>query len=330
LPENADNALVRVRAFSCNYREKTLCITRSPQCGDHAFTAIGSDFVGEVLAVGSGIQSLKPGDRVIPNSSWSWPQAPHDRGIPTNHASKEYLIVHQDGLQRIPPTMGDEVAAAFTIGAETAFAMVRRLQLTAGDHVLVTAARSNTSLFALGALKSRGVKVYAVTSSTGYEDRLRQLGVQEVIQVERASQDWSAYPAVRAVLWERGGFDAVIDPFFDLHLARVVPLLVGEGRYISCGFYNQSGAFTLPAANLNLMAIMNSASTGNRVILGNCLGKRSDLQQAIDTYVAGKLPVVIDSVFEGVEICPYIERTFNDPNRFGKVVYRHSSPSAPR
>ena len=35
------------------------------------------------------------------------------------------------------------------------------------------------------------------------------------------------------------GFDAVLDPYFDLHLNRSVPVLASFGRYVTCGVERQ-------------------------------------------------------------------------------------------
>jgi len=32
--------------------------------------------------------------------------------------------------------------------------------------------------------------------------------------------------------------------------------------------------------------------------------------------------VVVDSVFSGEAVAPFLDRTFNDPDRFRKVVFR--------
>ena len=62
----------------------------------------------------------------------------------------------------------------------------------------------------------------------------------------------------------------------------------------------------------------------NVQIIGNCIGLTSDLQQAVTDYVAGDLAVQIDSVCDGGGIGPFLDRTFNAGDRFGKVVYRYS------
>jgi NADPH:quinone reductase-like Zn-dependent oxidoreductase len=61
----------------------------------------------------------------------------------------------------------------------------------------------------------------------------------------------------------------------------------------------------------------------NLQITGNCIGLTSDLQKAIEDFEAGKLEVIVDSVFSGSQISEFLHRTYNAKDRFGKVVYRY-------
>jgi threonine dehydrogenase-like Zn-dependent dehydrogenase len=74
---------------------------------------------------------------------------------------------------------------------------------------------------------------------------------------------------------------------------------------------------------LGVNEILMTAMFKNLQIIGNCIGLTTDLQQAIADYTAGKFDVVIDSVFTGNQIAEFFDRTFNQKDRFGKVVYRY-------
>ena len=146
--------------------------------------AIGSEFVGEVAAVGADVTGLALGDRVMGDNHYIGAgDAGRDyaEGVPTNAASQEYQVFHPAKLIAVPPEMPDEVAAAFSIGAQTAYSMVRKLALPYGGHVLVTAARSNTSLFVISALKQLGVNVYATSTSRRPRDGAAGAGRAGVI-----------------------------------------------------------------------------------------------------------------------------------------------------
>lgn len=72
--------------------------------------------------------------------------------------------------------MPDVVAAAFSLGAQTAYSLVRKLNLASGENVLITSARSNTALFAIRALRRYSVNVYATSTSPQFVTELQGMG----------------------------------------------------------------------------------------------------------------------------------------------------------
>lgn len=151
---NADYVLVKVLAFLCNHRDKSLILKASQKMtGDLKFSSVpisffGSDFVAEVISVGSNVENFEIGNRVIPNCAY--PYSYYEgvaSGVVTNEASKGWLRLHKSKIMKIPNSMSLELAAGYTIGAQTSTSMIRRINIKKGDKVLVTAGRSNTSLF---------------------------------------------------------------------------------------------------------------------------------------------------------------------------------------
>jgi NADPH:quinone reductase-like Zn-dependent oxidoreductase len=217
--------------------------------------------------------------------------------------------------------MSDAEAAAFSIGAQTTFSMVRKLALAPGSVVLLTGGRSNTTLFALNALKAHApAKIYVSTTSDRSEQALRALGVDDVIRIDPAQPGFGHTPVVR----DHGGFDAVLDPFYDIHLVPAVAVLKQGGRYITCGVYDQTGhlvAHHRRAEPPRATGLMSRVMVNNLQIIGNCLGSTDDLERALAAYSAGRFPVIIDSVFSDGDAAGFLDRTYNAPDRFGKVVY---------
>lgn len=326
-PENRDKVWVKIIAFSCNYRDKSLILQVATQGPSHSFYVIGSEFVGEVVDLGPDVTAFQIGDRVIGNGSY--PKADVEGvpgGLPTNHGSKEYQAFHWAKLIRIPPEMPDEVAAAFPIGAQTTYSMIRKLNLQAGENVLLTAAKSNTSLFAINALKKHPVNVYATTTSMRFESELKKMGVQHLIQIDPKGSSFVEDETIKDLVLEIGGFDAVIDPFFDLHLGKAVEVMASGGRYVTCGRHDQYSQFIgkdLGHPGWNMGRVMTMLMMNNLQIIGNCIGQTKDLRRAIEDYAAGDLDVVIDSVFSGQQVTAFLDRTYNDKGRFGKVIYKY-------
>lgn len=317
-----DSVLLRVLGFSMNFRDRALALRMAVSPRTDGFYVVGSDFVAEVLTVGQAIDDLVPGDHVIPDCPWPAGTAGSPGGIPTNHASRELQVLRRAALMRVPAAMDLAVAACFSIGSQTAQSMVRRIRPAAGERVLLTAPRSNTALFVLGVLAGTGAVVHGVSSSGRDADRLRMLGIETLIVANAREDSLADHPGFAAVLAE-GGYDAVVDPFADLYLPQVVPLMAVGGRYITCGIEDQSSHLTgvqrPPAPHQQIIVQMMAK---NLCLMGNCLGSSDDLRRALDAYVAGHFTVQIDRVFRD-DAPGFLERTYVAADRFGKVAFRY-------
>ncbi|MBK1787989.1 quinone oxidoreductase family protein [Prauserella cavernicola] len=315
---NREYVLVRVLGFSLNYRDLSLLMGEQSGVLHDRSRGIGSDFVGEVVATGHAVPGLEIGDRVIPNMVW--PPRPADAvsaGVLTNNASRELQRIHHSRLVPVPDAVSTANAAAFSVGAQTAYAMVRRARITHGSTVLVTAATSATSLFTISAAGNRGATVYGVSRSARGHDRLRELGVRRVFDSSSAEDLKDLSGLARA----SRGFDAVIDPYFDSYLVTGMRLLGFGGRYVTCrlmGGPNERPELDLPAAEA--MRMFTSMVAKNASIHGQCLGERSDLERALTDHADGGLDVVLDSVHTGGQLESFIHRSFS-ADRLGKVVY---------
>lgn len=320
-PENRQRVLVKKKAFSCNYRDKAIIFAASKQTRPGVYQPIGSEFAGEVVDIGSDVVGLAIGDRVIGNNHYYDNSSSFAEGVPSNKASKEYETLHYAKLIKIPPQMPDEVGAAFSIGAQTVYGMIRKLNLKPGEKVLVTSAKSNTSLFAINALRQYDVSVYATSSNDDFADRLKEMGVRQLFLV-------SPEPDTGSIMAAAGMFDCVIDPFFDLHLSWMVHLMTYNARYVSCGRAGQYYGIidkqppVLEKANA-LTDVLSNVVVKNMKLIGNCVGVTEDLAQAIADYTDGRFDVVIDSVYSGKQIGEFINRTYNARERFGKVIYKY-------
>lgn len=328
-PAGRSMVLVRKRGFSFNYRDRAYILGAALHARASTYAVLGSEFVGEVVACGPEARGLRPGDRVIADNTY--PDSGVSGvfgGIPGNMLSKELQVLHAAKLARIPDSMSDAEAAGFSIGGQTTFSMIRKLALSPGAAVLVTGGRSNTSLFAINALKAHRFapepEIYVSTTSECSERALRQLGVADVIRIDPAVPSFVNAASVQRVMRERGGFDAVIDPFFDVHLGPAVAVMKPGGRYVTCGYYDQTGHLVPSrpsAAPPSPAAVMSRLMLNNMQIIGNCLGQTDDLRRALAAYAEGRFPVIVDSVFSDGDAAGFLDRTYNMPDRFGKVVY---------
>ena len=318
-----DHVLLRTLGFSMNFRDRALVLRMATSDKTAGFYVVGSDFVADVVAVGAHVTELVPGDRVIPDCAWPPRPGRVHAGIPSNHGSRELQVLRRDAVLRVPPEMDLATAACFSIGAQTSHSIVRRLSLSPGERVLLTAPRSNTSLFVLAALAGMDVEVHGVTGSGRDAERLHGLGVANLVTADARSDSFMAQAGFAAVL-EAGGYHAIVDPFYDLYLAQVAPMMAMGGRYVTCGMEDQSSSYTgVERQHSGAGDLMGHLMIRNLAILGNCLGATEDLRRAVERHAAGHFPVVLDSVFHD-DPAGFLRRTYTDPDRFGKTAFLHA------
>jgi NADPH:quinone reductase-like Zn-dependent oxidoreductase len=157
------------------------------------------------------------------------------------------------------------------------------------------------------------------------------MGVEELVEVSRDSEEsFLSNEAMRRIVARTGGFDFIVDPFFNIHLSRVIDLLARGGTYITCGVYARlpdAGGNDVPVVGDRLGPVLITALQRNLSILASGLAGPPDLEAAVRDLSAGTLGVTIDSVFSGGDVAPFLERTYASPERFGKVIFRYEEPA---
>ena len=328
------SVLLATTAFSCNYRDKALILRMANMPLESSFYPIGSELSGTVVEVGTAVDNLKVGDRVMIDGYYASGEQPW--GIPTNHASRRFQVIRGSKLKRVPETMTDLEAASFSIGGQTSFSMVRRAGVVDGTQVLVTGGSSNTSLFLMMAARYAGGRVSVTTTTAGKADMLLSLGADRVFVVDPQGDGLHKDEVIREYVKDTGGFDVVLDPFADLYLAQSIHVMAVGGRYISCGVERQfppaDREVTMPSERplLDEMGFL-TVMTRNLQIIGNCIGTTEDLDNALAAWENGQLPVSIDSVFGPGNTnaaspggaADFLSRTYLERDRIGKVVYRY-------
>lgn len=120
------------------------------EVGDHAIRIAGHEAVGVVEEVGSGVEGLAPGARVVVYQHAGCGRCEYCRiGEPMfcakrqtlgNHidgANAEYLTVPAEICQPLPEMLSDEVATLISCSFGTAVSGIRKLGLDSGDTVVV-------------------------------------------------------------------------------------------------------------------------------------------------------------------------------------------------
>ena len=317
--------LVKKRAFSCNYRDINIISHFQKRCQHSSsdtvkfYSGFGSDFVAEVVSIGNQVSSLAVGQRVIPNPNYPYNKAAKIRGgIFSNAASMRYEIFHESQLLALPDDISDEIAAAMSVCSITAFSMIRRLNLSGNERILITGGTSNTSLAILSLLREDYPDISIVVLTTGVHAKEIELYGVRVIP----TQSFFENPDWRNDHTCSEGFDVVIDSFTDIYLPKIIDYMAFESKYITCGIYRQSPEIhqeIIAGCNWNELAY--KLIRMNISLIGNCLGKTSDLVEALHKVANNERLIKIDSVYSGRSLSEFIDRAFNSRDRFGKVVY---------
>ena len=171
-----DELLVKVHATTVN---RTDCAYRSARQFVLRFwtglsrptkrPVLGTEFAGEVEAVGSSVTSFSPGDRVFG----------YVEGTFGAHA--QYLTIPEDGsLAVIPADLTYEEAAPATEGSHYALSSLLRAKVCSGQDVLVNGATGAIGSAAVQLLTAVGVRVTAVCGTPDLE-LVRGLGADKVV-----------------------------------------------------------------------------------------------------------------------------------------------------
>ena len=178
----------------------------------------GSEFAGEVQAVGEGVVDLQPGDRVC--------------GGLLHGAFAEQVVAPARALTRIPDAMPFPEAAVFRVSHATAlYALVQRGRLASGETVLVLGAAGAVGLAAVQVAKALGATVIASASSDVRRNLALASGADHAI--DSSAADWR--DQVKG-LTDGRGVDVVVDPVGRAATELAFRALAWGGRHLVIGF----------------------------------------------------------------------------------------------
>lgn len=318
--KNLEYVLVRVTAFSCNYRDKALLIENynSIKDSDRLFVPFGSEFSANIVAVGRDVHEFKDGDSVMSNCSY--PDSGKQGilpGVATNFASLGWLRLHKKKIIKVPKSLGDREAACFSLGSQTASGMIRRSGiLTNGGNPLVLSARSNTSLFIIQQLLSYGITPLCLSTSEWSDEEIQKIYPSRVELVSNAMNS-SSNDIVKQKITH------VFDPFFDMNIGYALYYLQTGGTYVTCGLRDQHpllSSDTPSNAEPVVRGALAMSIAKNVSILGNCLGSKEDLETAIQLQNRTGTSIIMDQEYQLEKGVDFVKRSFFDSSRFGKCV----------
>jgi NADPH:quinone reductase-like Zn-dependent oxidoreductase len=175
----------------------------------------GTDIAGTVEAVGTQVQSIRPGDEVF---GWC------------SGAFAEYVRTPEDQLAKKPANLTFEQAAAVGVSASTALQLLRDdAKVQPGQKVLINGASGGVGTFAVQIAKAFGAEVTGVCSTKNLE-LVRSIGADHVI--DYTQEDF------------RDGderYDVILDNVGDRSMADTRRALTSNGTLLSNGGGHTAG-----------------------------------------------------------------------------------------
>ena len=294
LPVAADDeVLVRVRAAGFNAMDRyflkgTLAIGRL--LGRDANGRPGTDFAGEITALGASVSAFKVGDAVFGSV----------RG-----ALSEYVTVKASRIARKPRAITFEQAGGLAMAGLTALQALRdAANLHAGQNVLVIGAAGGVGSMAVQIAKAFGATVTAVTS-VGKRTAIASLGADRVL-------DYTSKEFLDGVLQ----YDVIADCSGRRSLGDLRRALAPGGTYVAIGI-DPNGLLTIIPRIISMIFL--SRFTPRKMRLTMAKSAANDLVALAQLVDAGKLTPLIPRVYAFAEAAEAM-RHFQSADVVGKVV----------
>jgi NADPH2:quinone reductase len=228
-----------VRAASVNFPD-VLIIQNKYQFKPERPFSPGSEAAGDVISVGPGVTTVKPGDRVLAHVG--------------HGAFAEELVASVDKVVVLPQDLSYEVASAFILTYGTSWhALVDRADMKAGETVLVLGAAGGVGVAAIEIAKARGARVIAAASTEEKLAVCREHGADETINYE--TEDLRE--GIKRTTGGKGP-DIIYDPVGGKYAEPAFRSIGWRGRYLVIGFANGQ----IPALPLNLMLLKGASVVG--------------------------------------------------------------------
>ncbi len=247
---------------------------------------LGSEFAGEVEAVGKDVKRFRKGDQVFGY-----------RGQKMG-ANAEYLCVPEEGLVAVKPAnMIYEEAASVPYGALTALSLLRKAKIQRGQKVLINGASGSIGSAAVQLAKYFGAEVTGVCGTPRLEF-VKKLGADKVLDYTR--EDFT-----------RNG--ETYDLIFDI---------LGKSSFSSCkSSLKQNGIYLLASFKIKQLFQMlwTSIVPGKKVICTLSSEHPKDLLFIKELVESGQIKSIIDRCYpleQTAEAHRYVEKGY----RKGSVI----------
>ena len=238
---------------------------------------LGSEFAGEIEAIGKDVTRFKEGDQIFGY-----------RGSSLG-ANAEYLCMPEDGMVTMKPAnMTYDEAATVPYGALTALNLLRKVDIQSGQKVLINGASGAIGSAAIQLAKHFGAHVTAVCSTPRLEF-VKALGADKVIDYTK--EDFTKNGET---------YDLIFD-------------ILGKSSFSCCKCaLKQNGRYLLASFKVRqlLQMLWTSIIGSKKVICALSMEKKEDLIFVKELVEAGKIKSIIDRRYpleQAAEVHRYVE-----------------------
>ena len=318
----ADEILINVKACAVNYldlhaRRNRPEIEAKLRRGDTPHI-LGSDIAGTIAEVGTAVNSIAVGDRVvlapcIPCGACSDCHRGDENlcdtqvliGFQTNGGYAEYVKAPAVNAIEIPETLSFVNAAAMPIAYLTAWHMLTtRAQLRPGEDVLILGVGGGVGSAGLQIAKFSGARVFATASSEEKLARARKMGADVTINYKDID-----FSEVVLDVTDGRGVDVVLEHVGAATWEQSIASLAKNGRLVSCG------VTTGNIGEINIRKLYQKQIT----IMGSALGTAPELRTLVTLAGQGKLEPIIDRILP-LNRAGEAHLLLENRKNFGKVV----------
>lgn len=284
----AGEVLIEVKAAGVNFPDVLLSYGKYQFKPQPPFSP-GNEAAGVVKAVGAGVTSVKPGDRVA--------------GTLIYGAFAEEIVIPEPMVTKIPDGVSFEVAAVtlLTYGT-TIHALVDRAALKEGETLLVLGAAGGVGTAAIELGKVLGAKVIAAASTDEKIAFCKELGADEgVVYGKEDLKD-----RVK-VLTNGNGANVIYDPVGGPYADPALRSIAWEGRYLVVGF----AAGDIPKIPLNLVLLKGCQIVGvfwGSFTMRDPAKNAANAKRLFDWVAEGKLKPHVDTVLKFADAQKALER----------------------
>ena len=256
---------------------------------------LGSDIAGEVVGIGSEVDTVAIGDRVVLSPNIPCKQCrdclngdenlcDHQQllGFQTHGGYAELVKAPAQNAIGISEQLSYPNAAALPIAYLTAWHMlVTRAAIKSDDDILILAVGSGVGSAGLQIAKLHGAKVFAASSTDEKLNYAKKIGADFVINYRETD-----FAEAVLELTDGRGVDVVFEHVGAATWDQSIASLAKNGRLVTCG------ATTGNIGEINIRKMYQKQIT----LLGSALGTITELRTIVSLADQGKMSPIIDSI----------------------------------